>query len=173
MQEVLDVIHHLGPTQSINVLFTIGGFFAALYLLSWQIRIHASDKQQWAAFALIGSLALILAQLAWSNLGGLPMRDSVRGNLTYLFVMASLIWLALETRNINLRILKARKAREERVARMEAQERMSAAREVAVTGREHVATDREDMATGREGAAATREGAVAVREVAATERETK
>jgi 4-amino-4-deoxy-L-arabinose transferase-like glycosyltransferase len=112
MRGVLDHLAQIGPTQIINTAFTVGGLIAALYLLSWQARIRPRDKQAWAAVALVLSLAVILAQLAWSNLGGAPLRDSIRGSISYLAVMLSLIALAMETRRTNMEIQRRRKLRE-------------------------------------------------------------
>ena len=84
---------------------TIGGFIACLYLLSWQLRIKPCDRQSWAAMFFLLSLSLILAQLALAYLGGPPLGDSWRGNVSFFLVMISLIGLAIETRRVNLGIL--------------------------------------------------------------------
>jgi 4-amino-4-deoxy-L-arabinose transferase-like glycosyltransferase len=87
--------------STISAIFTFGGFLAATYLVSWQFRIHPRDRQEWAAMAFFIALSVMLALISWSNTGGPRVGSSLHGTLIYLGVMASLIWLAVETRVIN------------------------------------------------------------------------
>lgn len=96
-------------TLQVSAVLTFAGFLAALYLLSWQIRIRPRDRQAWAALALIASLMAILGQLCWFYLGGPSLGQSTRGVVSYAAVMLSLVFLAWETRSINREILRRRR----------------------------------------------------------------
>lgn len=95
----------------INAAETIGGCLAAIYLLSWQVRIGPRDRQSWAALVLILALAVTLAQVFVAYIGVAPFGMSWRSNLSYAAITLSLVWLAWETRAINREIMRRRKLR--------------------------------------------------------------
>lgn len=84
-------------------------FFAAIYLLHWQIRVRPHDGQQRAAFVFVLMTAIVTAQLSLAYLGGPSFGAAHRGVASFSLWALSIAWLAWETRKMNLAIIEERR----------------------------------------------------------------
>lgn len=94
--------------ERVSAVLTIAGAIAGASVLYWQIRARPQDDQQWAALLFVASVTLVLGLVGWRYLGGPVVGNTPQGVAAFCGVMIALIVLAIETRSVNVSILKER-----------------------------------------------------------------
>ena len=84
---------------------TFMGFVGLATILYWQIRVWPRDRQMASALVFILTLGAVIGQLCVSYLGGPTLGTGLRGTISYAALMLSIAWLAVETRQFNIRVL--------------------------------------------------------------------
>jgi hypothetical protein len=73
---------------------TLVAFLGLLVLLGVQLRLGPRDRQERSAFFFVAATAAIVGQLSLSYLGGPPLGESTRGNVSYALWVGSIVWFA-------------------------------------------------------------------------------
>lgn len=96
-------------------ILTFLGFVGLATIVYWQFRVWPRDRQMASAMIFVLTLALVIGQLCVSYLGGPTLGTGPRGTLSYAALMLSIVWLAVETRKFNRRVLAHQKRTKRRI----------------------------------------------------------